>query len=186
MPQRSLAARLLLPAGIVLLAMGASALVYDASWRIDHGPLRSAVAFFSGILLWVSIAHGTLLVYPMARLRGAGLGERMATCLAAPVIWNIKEIMRVSEFFTAGESVYYGLNSLFLLAVIGAFAQMGLCELLCRWRLRSAGQWHGRVATWPPVMAILAGLSALFLMSFWGEGVHWFYMYMQGYKALFL
>jgi hypothetical protein len=36
------------------------------------------------------------------------------------------------------------------------------------------------------VIAIMAGLGALFLMSFWGEGVHWFYVYMQGYKALFL
>jgi hypothetical protein len=186
MRKRSLAARLLMPAGIVLLLMGASAWVYDASWRIDHGPLRSAVAFLSGILLWLSIGNGALLAYPMARFRGAGLGERAVACLASPVIWNIKEMVRVSEFFTAGESIYYGLNSLFLLAVIGAFAQMGLCELLCRRRLRSAGQWHGRVATWPPVMAIVAGLSALFLMSYWGDGVHWFYVYMQGYKALFL
>ena len=186
MERRSFRSRFVVPAGAVVLIMIASGLIYDASWRIEGEGLRSAIAFVSGIILWASIGHGTLLAYPMAFFRGASMGERMGACVLTPLTWNVKEMVRVSEFFTPGESLYYGLNSLFLLAVIGAFAQMGLCELICRWRLRREGREDIRIFSALPVVAILAGVLAFLVMSAWGQGVHWFYVYMQGYKALFL
>jgi len=166
--------------------MLASWLIHSGSWKIQDDGLRHWVAFAAGILLFVSIGHGALLVYPMAFFRGATVGERIVACLITPFLWNIKEIIRVSEFFTWGESLYYGLNSAFLPAVLGGLGQMGLCELLCRWRLRRQGRWPARVVTATPLLAILLGLGALFVFLVWGQGVHWFYIYMEGYKALFL
>jgi hypothetical protein len=73
-----------------------------------------------------------------------------------------------------------------LLLLIGQVGLMGLAEMVCR----AIGNHHtisGRSVFSPgPVAAILAALTALYVFLLWGMGVHWFYIYLQGYKALFL
>jgi hypothetical protein len=91
----------------------------------------------------------------------------------------------VTQFFTLGESVYYGLNQVLLLCMFGAFAQMGLCEMICRWRLNKRGEGPLRVISSGPVVSIASGLVAFFVLMVWGLGVHYFYIYMEVYKALF-
>jgi hypothetical protein len=165
--------------------MAGSSLAYNASWRLEEPALHQAVAWASGVVLWAAIAHGPLLIYPVAFFGGASLRTRLLACLFTPAAWEVKELLRVGEFFTPGETLYYGLNSVFLLAFIGTFAQAGLCEMACRWRLKRQGEPVRVITPWP-VLALLSGLLALFVFFLWGMGVHWFYVYMEGYKILFM
>jgi hypothetical protein len=183
--KKSFVQRFIVPSGIVLLTMIISLFVYYNAWRIDNDSLHWIVAYIFGLLLFISIGFGSLLVYPLMFFRGASGGERVLGSLITPIIWSIKELVRVSEFFTLGESLYYGLSSIFLLIFLGNLGLMGIVELICRRRIQKRIDPATRVITPLPVIAILIGLLALYIIFIWGVGVHWFYIYQEGYKALF-
>jgi len=187
MEKKSLMRRFVIPFTIVIHLMVFSSIIYlRLAWRIDNESLKAVVALISSAILFVSIGFGTLLIYPMAFFRGANAAERIIACLITPLIWNIKEMIRVSEFFTFGETLYYGLNTDFLLTVFAALGQMGLCEIICRWRLNKRGGEPVKVFSPAPVVSIVTGLAALYFFLIWGLGVHFFYIYVEGYKALFI
>lgn len=177
--------RSILPAAALVGVFAASTLVYNNAWRIETHGVHQAVATAAGIVLFLSIGFGALILYPAASFRGAGAFERVLACLATPLAWNVKEIVRVSEFFPTAEALYYGLNPLFVSILFGTLAQMGLCEILIRRRLKKRGAADIRVAPALPILAILLGIAALAVTLFWEKGVHAFYLYIEGYKALF-
>ena len=187
MEQKSFSKRFVLPVAMVLATMIVTAIVYfHLAWRMDAGsPIRPAITWISSWLLFISIGFGALYIYPTGFFRGASMAERIIACLITPLVWNLKEMIRVSEFFTLGETLYYGLNTSFLLALFGALGQMGLCELICRWRLGKRSDEPVKVLTPAPVIAICAGLAVLFICLLWGLGVHFFYIYIDGYRAIF-
>lgn len=186
MPKQSFWRRFLQPVGTVLLVWAVTSVVYlEWAWRLEPGALRSTLAFSSAVLLFLSIGFGALYIHPIAFFRGASAGERWIACLVTPLLWNLKEMLRVGEFFTAGETLYYGLNTAFLLAVFGSLGLAGLSELVCRWRLGRRSEQPVRIFSPAPLVWIGAGLAAVYLLLLWGLGVHFFYIYIQGYKAIF-
>jgi hypothetical protein len=186
MQKASFAKRFITPVAIVLLTMIATSIVYlHLAWRMPHGTLRDIVTFLSAAILFVSIGCGAVVIYPMAYFRGASLAGRAIACLVTPVVWNLKEMLRVSEFFTTGEALYYGLNTAFLLSVFSTLGLMGICEMICRWRLGARSGERVKVLSLGPVACIVAGIVALYVFLLWGLGVHFFYIYIQGYRALF-
>ena len=177
--------RVISPAGIPLLTLILSWIVYENTWRTDIIWLRQGLSFVSGVVMFMSIGLGPLLVYPMAFSRKAGPAERVAACLITPILWDLKEIIRVTEFFTLGESIYYGFNPLFLGLMAASLFQIGLMETLCRWR-KMRGDSTMRSLVWrAPAVAMFLGLAGVFVFLVWGMGVHWFYLYQEGYKVLF-
>lgn len=186
MEKMSFGKRFLKPVIMVLLILVVSNITYFyLFWQIAHPTLRAIVALLSSSILFISIGFGTCYIYPVAYFRGAGVLERVIACLIIPIIWDIKEMVRVSEFFTFGETLYYGLNTVFILSLFGALGQMGLCELICRWRLGKRTEEPVRVFSPTPVISIVIGLAALYICLLWGLGVHFFYIYIQGYRMLF-
>jgi hypothetical protein len=185
MEKKSFAKRVIGPTIWVLIAMIASALIYNCSWRIGNDAIHQALATISAVVLFASIGFGTLVIYPTAFFRGSNAAQRIIACLVTPVAWNIKEIVRVGEFFTFGESLYYGLNQVFLLSVFGAFAQMGVCEIICRWRMSRRNEAPVKIITASPVISILAGAVVFYVILIWEVGVHFFYAYITIYKAIF-
>jgi hypothetical protein len=188
MEQKSLSKRFILPVAIVLGAMIVTSIIYlHLAWKIDgDNPLRPLVTTVSAWALFISIGFGALYIYPKGFFGGASVAERIIGCLVTPLVWNVKEMVRVSEFFTLGETLYYGLNTVFLLAVFSALGQMGLCELVCRWRLGKRSREPVKVFSPAPVIAIFVGLAALYVCLLWGLGVHFFYIYIEGYRAIFV
>jgi hypothetical protein len=187
MERTSFGQRFLKPVFVVLLTLVVSNITYFyLSWQITHPVLGSIVAFVSAAVLFISIGFGTLYIYPVAYFRGANKLERILACLVTPVVWNIKEMIRVSEFFTLGETLYYGLNTAFLLSLFGAIGMMGLCEMLCRWQLGKRTGIRVKVFSPVPVLSIVVGIAALYVCLLWGLGVHFFYIYIEGYRALFV
>jgi hypothetical protein len=169
----------------VLVIMAASAILYNQAWRIDNDTIHQLTAYIAGLVLFASIGYGPLYVYPTAFFRGASLGERVLASLVTPLVWNLKEVVRVSEVFTWGESLYYGLNPIFLLCLSVATVQMGVCEMVCRWLRNRRIQESARIVTPASLIAVIAGLAGVGLFIGWDMGVHWFYIYQEGYKALF-
>ena len=64
--------------------------------------------------------------------------------------------------------------------------QAGLCEIICRWWTRGKNGAAIKIVPRGAVISILVGLVGVYVVMVWGGGVHWFYLYQQGYKALFL
>lgn len=175
---------LLGPTLAVLCSMIAGLAIYQNMWKLAAPPVHRPIAHVAAIVAFISIGFGTLLIYPIGRARRAPLGAVIAACLVTPILWNIKEMVRVLQFFTPAEALWWGLNPAFLLTFIGAWGQMGLCELLYRARRRAAGA-PVRVVTPAPVLGIGLALIALYMLLIWGGGVHTFYLYMEAYRALF-
>ena len=188
MEQKSFSQRFILPVVVVLATMIVAGVIYlHLAWRLGSGSfLGPIVSTVSACVFFASVGFGALYIYPTSYFRGASVAERIAACLVAPIIWNLKEMVRVSEFFTFGEMLYHGVNTVFLLAIFGTFGQMGLCELICRWRLGKRGDEPAPIFSPAPVIAICAGLAALYVCLLWGFGVHFFYIYIDGYKAIFV
>jgi len=171
-----------IPAAGVLAIMAASKVIYNLPWPELSPVVHQPAAFISAITLNLAIVLGPSVIYLMGRFRGAGQVACIKACLITPVAWNIWEIFRVTAYFSVAESLYYGLNSLFLGALAAAAFQMGLWEAV--YRLRRRGE-EGRVRLSGPVLAAVTGLILVFIFDFWAMGQNWFYFYQAGYKALF-
>jgi hypothetical protein len=94
-------------------------------------------------------------------------------------------MLRVSEYFTWGESLYYGLNTIFLLCLCVVAMQIGFCEMACRWVRKREAPEPLPVVTPATLIPVLVGLLGVGVLFAWGTGVHAFYIYQEGYKALF-
>jgi hypothetical protein len=178
MQNRDVVHRIVLPTSIVLVTMLLARLVYFHS--------SSSVATVSGVIMFLSIGFGTLLIYPVSLFRGAGLWERIIGCLVTPVVWNAIEIYNVSEAFTLPESLFYGLNILFLGTVAGQFLSMGVCDFLCRLRLRRVKQEAVKAIAPFTVLACLFGILGIYLVLVWREGVGLHYLLIDVYKEIFV
>ena len=172
------------PLAIVLITMIASRIVYFNACRIDNDTVYQTVALISGMIHFLSIGFGALLIYPVAYFNGSGKMERIVACLITPVAWNGIEIYNVSEVFSFFESLYYGLNSLALLTFIGTFAMMGICELICRYIMKRRGS-RLKIITPIPVIGIIMFFITIYVTAIWGNGAHWFYLFLNGHIALF-
>lgn len=170
--------RIVVPTSVALITMLSSRLVYfNAS---------SSVATISGVLLFLSIGFGTLLIYPVSFFRGAPLLERVTGCLLTPLVWNGIEIYNASEAFTLAESLFYGLNILFLGTLAGQLLMMGVCDFLCRGWLRRRTGGDGRVVSSFSIFACVAGIVGLYFVLLWQGGAGLLYLYVDIYKALFV
>jgi hypothetical protein len=187
MEKKSFFKRSVIPATIVLHVMIFSGIVYlRLAWRMEAGgSFRAIITWTSSFLLFISIGFGALYIYPRSFFGGAGTAERVAACFVTPLVWNLKEMIRVSEFFSFGETLYYGLNTSALLAFFGTLGLMGLSEILCRRKLAKTSSEPVKILTPAPIAAIVTGLTVFFICWVWGMGVHFFYIYIQGYRALF-
>ena len=159
--------------------------IHFTDWHFSNGSVRLTVANLSAVLLFVSIGLGPSFVYPYAYLRGAGLLERIAGAFVTPGLWTLKEAYRVSEFFTIPEVLYYIVNSLFLVLYVYFIGQCGIWEMVCRRRLNRSESTRLNVVTPIPVLSILLMLAGTYVFFLWGLGVHFTYIYIDGYKALF-
>ena len=185
MQKQNFLRRVIFPTATVFLTMVVTGVIYKNSWRIPNDGLRQVVATISAVPFFFSIGFGAMIVYPMSVSRGATTAERMLASLVTPMVWILKEIIRVNEFFTIGESIYFGLNQLFLLTIVGAFAQMGLCEVFCRWRWNKWGEEQVPMFSPTAVVCILLGIVGTYILFIWGWGTGFFYIYMELYKAIF-
>jgi hypothetical protein len=176
--------RFVRPVLVLFLVMVSSWLVYNLSWRLENVGLHRVLASLSGTLLFLSVAFGTLAVYPWVYFKGGSWKERVTASLVNPFLWATKECVRLCISFSFFECAYYYANPLNVWLAFGVIAEMGLAELLCRQRLRKGGD-PVRVLHPLPVAALLIGLSLVVFLYLWGQGENAYALFLEGYRAFF-
>ena len=185
MRRQSFSRRFLFPTGSLLLLVILSYVAYKSSWRLSSPAWYHGLAFVAGIIFFVSLGFGTLVVYPKTYFRGASAAERIVASLVSPCLWGLKEVVVLSGIYTWPESWYFFLNPVNILLFSVVLAEMGFSEIICRRRAHKLGEVSGGFS-WLALAAVVMGLSSAILPVIWGLGVHHFYIFQEGYKALFL
>jgi hypothetical protein len=183
--RRPFASRFLLPVSVPLLTWLVLHLVTrDAGWIGD--PQAYRLFMNAGhVLLYAAYALSAVVLYPVLYFRGASLPERVLGCYVTPLAYVVKEVIRVNQYFTVGESLFYVLTSI---VMGGLFIQVGLIgagEIISRLLYRRKFGVPVRVFTWQPLASMAVAVGALYVMLLWDGGVHYFYLFQEGYKLLF-
>ncbi len=157
-------------------------------WFGNGAGYRTA-AFFLYLLLGLSIFFSGPVVYGLMYVRGASLMQRLLGAYLVPLAWALKEIWRVSEFFTMGESLYYSLSPLPLGVLTYQVGFLSLVEIFFRWRKKKS-EGFSHVLSRGPIVGLVFFALILYLTLLWGvpgesPGTRWFYLYQEGYKMLF-
>jgi hypothetical protein len=176
--------RTFFPVAAVCVIMSTSWIVYSLAWRLDAGTLHQVLAAISGTLLFASVTFGAMYIYPAMYFSGASLPLRVAACFVNPFIWMTKECARLYISYSFAECVYYYLNPLNVWLALGIIAQMGLAEMLCRWR---AARKTDHINAFSPggLAAFVIGLFLVISLFAWGQGENAYVVFLSGYRQLF-
>lgn len=183
MQRQRFSRRFLAPVVTVLLLMILTYVVHDLAQWTGHGILYRVLCHVFGPLFFLVLVFGTFYVYPKAYALGAGAGERVLACLVGPVAWMSKEVVAVSRVYTWPEALYYYVNPVHVLLLSVLAAEMGLCEVICRKRWKKTFASPPRVPR-TALLALILGLASVAFMFAWDFGVHHFYLFQEGYKAI--
>jgi len=184
MEKQSFIKRVVVPAAIVFAVMAVSFIAYNTAWHIKVEFIHKLVVNIAAVVLFLCVGFSPFAVYTMSYFRGATFRERVLATLINPAAWAIKEVVRVTATFSIGESIYFLFNPLIISLFAAVIAQVGLLEMLCRRSLKKRGE-NVEVFSVPSLAAIIAGLSIFVINLAWEQGVHSFYLFMEGYKLLF-
>jgi hypothetical protein len=184
MDKKSFLRRSVGPALLVLIVMTCSWAVYMLSPKIPNFYAFQFFAVISGVFYFISLGFGAFYVYYVAYRGGAGPIERIVAALISPFIWMTKEVVIIASIYTLPEALYYYINPIHTLLIAAAVAEMGVADMLVRRRLRKEGA-VPRALTFPAVTAVVLGAAWIVVMFAWGLGVHHFYIFQEGFKALF-
>ncbi|TFH41790.1 MAG: hypothetical protein E4G96_04815 [Chrysiogenales bacterium] len=176
--------RFIFPMVIPLLIMIFSWMVYNLAWRLDNHSLHRTLALVSGTLLFLSVAFGAAIVYPLAFFRGASTKERILASSVTPFIWMTKECARLYISFSFLECLYYYFNILNIWLICALCVEMGAAEMICRWRLGKRGE-RANVFTLPAAAAAGIGLFLGVLIFVMGEGETFYARYLEVYRFFF-
>jgi len=182
--------RVLYPAGVALFAWVFLNFTTDHLEWFGTGSVYRTASFILYLMLGLTITFSSLFVYSVTYARGASAKERILWACVVPFVWILKEIWRVSAFFSLGESFYYALGPLPLGLLVFQLVCLCLCEMFWRWRRKKNGE-SIQILTPGPVTGLVISAILLYFTALWGNpgdspGSKWFYLYMEGYKALFL
>jgi hypothetical protein len=186
-PQKSsFTRRFIIPAGtsfVIWLVL--NFLSTNLGW-IENAALYRLAMNTVHVLLYMVIAFSSLAVYSQMFFRGASLIERVAGSYITPFAFFIKEIIRVSEFFSFGESLYYGLSPYPLLSLmIGQVGLMAISEMVCRYLYKKKSAPYIRIVTAVPVLLAVISLACFYFLSLWHLGDDAYWIHLAIYKLLF-
>jgi hypothetical protein len=190
MERPSLGRRVLRPAGI---ALGSWVVLHFLTGHLEWFGSSQAYRTAADILyamLGFTLIFSSLFVYSLLHVRGASTKEKILWALIVPLAWILKEVWRVSYIFSLGESFFYALGPLPLGLLLSQLLSLCLCEIFWRWRYKKKIG-SIRIFTPGPISVLVIFFILVYFMLFWGNagdtpGSNLFYIYMEGYKALFV
>ena len=137
------------------------------------------------LLLFFFIIFASIPVYSLMFFRGASFLERAIGSYIIVLAFVVKEMVRVSEYFSIGESLYYGLSPYpFLHLLFGQMCLLSIAEMVCRYLYKNNHRVQIRIVTTPIATVLAVGLCVYILLNWsWTEDAFWIY---DGfYKSLF-
>lgn len=155
--------RLGIPVGIVLAVVLVTSLIYEISWQFKNSQLLYSIFSVLFVLMFVSIFFPAFFIYPYTYFKGATPLERIIASFIPLFMWMGKEILRISSVFSVGESLYFGLNPIFILLLLFTLFQMALCQPFCRWRHKKRSAIKMRIFSRLTVALLLGSFAVLLL-----------------------
>lgn len=184
MEKESFFKRFICPQVTVIIIMAISFLVYHFSHGLENHFLFQLLSISSGILIMLTLWFGTFYIYMVGYFRGASLFERIVACLIPAFLWATKESIILAGVYSMPEAIYFYLNVVNQWLISTMIAEMGLSELLCRRAARKRGvEVKGKSVY--AIFAIALGIGNFLFILLWDVGVNHFYIFMDGYRALF-
>lgn len=174
-----------IPAIIVVKADVAIALLAGRPEVFPSVSAYRVVLNFEAVLRFFGVFVAVLCVWAVLRSHRAPRWVLALAILAGPLAYAVTEFFRAQAFFPPDQAAYYAVNPIFVGAVGSQVACAAVAEVLWRWSGRRRGINRGRVVSWPLVATAVVGWAILYVAVLWDGGIHWFYVYQQGYKALF-
>ncbi len=142
------------PVLCLFLILVAAWLTAAHAWRIPNHVAHQAVAALAALAYFAALAFGTFYVYLASARRGASPGERIVACAINPFLWMTKEVVRVGGVWPLPDALFFYLNPLHVTMVCVTVQEMGLSEMILRYRRRARGE-AVRVMSPAPVAAFL-------------------------------
>jgi len=137
------------------------------------------------VLRYVGIFVAVVCVWGVLRSHHAPRWVLALAILSGPLAYGVIEFVRTQAFFPPEQAAYYAINPIFVGAVGSQVACAAVAEFLWRWWGRRRSIDRGPLVSWPMLAAAVVGWGTLYVAVLWDGGIHWFYVYQQGFKALF-
>ena len=157
---------------------------YYSSWYVDNRLLHYLLTDVVGALFGFFLLFNVLFIYPMLYFRGAPPVERITGAFLITFFWCIKEVYRMTEFYSLGKSLFFLLFPIQFNIILISFGFMGLCEMVCRFIEKKRREMDLKVIT-PLPLSILIILIAVTIFSLHDGGVTYFF-YTTIYLSIFL
>jgi len=183
--RRSLLLRYVIPSGMGVLAFFVLFETYYLSWYVENRILHFILTDVVGAIYGFYLLFHVLILYPIFYFRGAALHERILGTFVVTSCWLIKEVLRMTEFYSIAESVFYLLMPVQIGIILLAIGFMAACEMICRKIEKKKKALDIRVVTPVPVAFVLLAISgSAFILR--GGGLNYFFNFYDLYKIVFL
>ena len=177
--------RFVFPAAIGLGTFLTLFWTYYLSWYVDNRLLHYIFTDIVGALFGFFLMFSVFFVYPLFFFRGARLVERIAGSFLITFFWSLKEVYRMTEFYSLGESFFFLLFPIQSNIILMSFGFMGLSEILCRFIAKKYQQVDVKAITPLPITVIIIVLTIV-VFTIHDGGVTYFFLYNDLYKLLFM
>lgn len=151
----------------------------------SYGSYRTLANILAGARFGL-VFLGALFIYPAMFVLGAKPAERIVGSYSIVLAYTLTAMVRSTAFFSVGKAIFYGFNQMASSNLVFQICLMCLAEMACRWWYRRRYNEPVRIVRWGHVLGIVIGAAGLYVGLFWEGGVHWFYVYQELYKLLFL
>jgi hypothetical protein len=152
---------------------------------VENRVLHFLFTDIAGAIYGFFLLFHVLMLYPVLYFRGAGLPERISGSSLVVLCWLAKEVVRMTEFYSLAESVFYLLMPVQASICLLAICFMTTSELICRAIDRKRKNHDICVFSLLPVLFLVFSLCGIaFIIR--GGGIKYFFNFYDLYKIIFL
>lgn len=175
----------LVPAAIVVTATAVAGSLAGNPYALGEPRAYQVVMNVAVLARFFGMFVSVVAVWGLLRSRDSSRGLLAVAILGGPVAYGFTAALAATQFFPLGESLYYGVNPMFVAAVASQCAMAAFAEMGWRGWRRHRGRYEGQIVTWRLVVVGVGGLAVVFATVLWQGGVPYFFWYQRGYLLLF-
>jgi hypothetical protein len=174
------------PAAVAVVLWLIFHITYDLLIFIEAVAVYRLLISINWVILVVLIGFSSIVIYSWGYYKATELLPRILAVYTLPLVWCIKEFIRVSGSVTTMEALFYVLfTPVQLLILIGQIGLMGISEIVCRICSKKKGVLVSIINPFS-VAAILFTALILYFILIRGGGYDFHLMVKIVYRTLFL